>query len=181
MLAMPYPWYWTCSVHLQHRLYRHIITVQTRNQVTIIICHRYVQTYMISNRHSLTLLSHITVRFKVVSDQRPFQILRSTGHHHHLSMSENHRCSSFSHHIDKRHDNELVLHVAFLGRIFYFLVINRGRSRRFHKGGPFRISKQFVIRKRWWWWPGFWFVLLWCVCTTCAGGGLSMFNTMDRA
>jgi hypothetical protein len=69
------------------------------------------------------------------------------GHHHHLSMSENHRCSSFSHHIDKRHDNELVLHVAFLGRIFYFLVINRGRSRRFHKGGPFRISKQFVIRK----------------------------------
>lgn len=68
------------------------------------------------------------------------------GHHHYLSMSENHRCSSFSHHIDKRHDNELVLHVAFLGRIFYFLVINRGRSRHFHKGGPFRISKQFVIR-----------------------------------
>ena len=74
------------------------------------------------------------------------------GHHHHLSMSENHRCSSFSHHIDKRHDNELVLHVAFLGRIFYFLVINRGRSRHFHKGGPFRISKQLVIRKlkRYW-------------------------------
>lgn len=36
------------------------------------------------------------------------------GHHHHLSMTENHRCSSFSHHIDKRQDNELVQHVAFL-------------------------------------------------------------------
>jgi hypothetical protein len=30
-----------------------------------------------SNRHSLTSLSQITVQFKVVSDQRPFQILRS--------------------------------------------------------------------------------------------------------
>ncbi|CAG2255351.1 UNC80 [Mytilus edulis] len=38
------------------------------------------------------------------------------GHHHHLSMTENHRCGSFSHHLtfDKRQDNELVLHVAFL-------------------------------------------------------------------
>ncbi|XP_052063828.1 protein unc-80 homolog [Mytilus californianus] len=55
------------------------------------------------------------------------------GHHHHLSMTENHRCSSFSHHLDKRQDNELVLHVAFLGLEILMTCFDKVLSSEWHK------------------------------------------------